>query len=104
MIEHPLFQPYAITHQGRIFHGNVTLADHHLVARDGAYTLFRVADLVATPISPALALTLRRLMPGPGRLIPDALMGVLRELGLVPPSPPDPSARPASTAAPPWTG
>jgi len=28
MIEHPLFQPYAITHQGRIFHGNVSLATH----------------------------------------------------------------------------
>jgi len=101
MLEHPLFQPYAITQQGRIFHGNVSLADHHLVARDGAYTLFRVADLVAMPISPALALTLSRLMPGPGRLIPDALMRLLRELRLVPPAPPDPSAEPASTAAPP---
>ena len=101
MIEHPLLKPYAITHNGCTYHGNVTLADHHIVERDGAYTLFRVADLVAMPISPALAQTLSRLIPGPGSMIPDTLMRVLREVGLVPPAPPDPTAEPASTAAPP---
>jgi uncharacterized protein len=92
-------QPYEITHQGRTYHGNVALVDYHVVERDGAFTLFRVADLVVTPITPALAATLARLIPGSGQLISDAFMQVLRAHGLVPPA--DPPAAPVADASTP---
>ena len=77
-----MFGPYEIACDGRTWHGNVTLKEHHIVARDGAYSLFRVQDMAAVPIGEALAKAIVRLLPSPGTLIPDALMKALRGCGL----------------------
>ena len=73
-----MFGLYEIACDGRTWHGNVTLKGHHIVARDGAHSLFRVQEMAALPISAALAEVVRLLLPNPGTLIPDALMQELR--------------------------
>jgi len=77
-----MFGPYEIACDGRTWHGNVTLKEHHIVARDGAHSLFRVQDMAAVPIGEALAKAIVRLLPSPGMLIPDALMEALRGCGM----------------------
>jgi len=66
--------PYEITRDGRTYHGNVRLKEHHLVARKGRYCLFLVPDMTAAPVGPAVAAALARLKPGFADLVPDALM------------------------------
>lgn len=91
--------PYEITLDGRVLHGNVTLKEYHLVERDGACFLLRVAEMAAAPIAPALARLLAGWAPSPGTLIPDRLMQALRGAQLVveepsqnPQSPPEAAA------------
>ena len=77
-----MFEPYEITYNGRTYHGNVTLKEHHIVERDGEYSLFRVPDMAAVPVSRALVEAMLRMLPSPGTLIPDELMMALQECGL----------------------
>ncbi len=78
-----MFGAYEICAEGRLFHGNVTLKEHRVFERDGDCALFLVKDMAAVPIAPELARAIERLEPGPGGLIPDALMRALRACGLV---------------------
>lgn len=78
-----MFGPYEIMHNGHKYHGNVALKEYHIVEREGEFTLFRVRDMAAVPISEPLTEAIVQLMPSPGRLIPDGFMQVLRGVGLV---------------------
>jgi len=78
-----MFGPYDITLNGRIFHGNVALKEHHVFERDGECFLLRVTDMAAAPIAQGLARVLANLMPSPGTLVPDKLMQVLQNADLV---------------------
>ena len=78
-----MFGAYEITRDGRTYHGNVVLKEHHLVKRDGAHCLFLVADMAALPVSAALAKAVAGLTPGFAALVPDGLMRALRGCGLV---------------------
>jgi uncharacterized protein len=81
-----MFGPYEITYNGRTYHGNVALKEHHIVERNGEYCLFRVTDMAAVPVGKALAEAVLQMLPSPGMLIPDALMKELTECGLVTPA------------------
>lgn len=78
-----MFGPYEISHNGRTWHGNVALKEHHIVERNGDTCLFRVQDMAAVQISKELTEALARMLPAPGKLIPDELMRALRACGLV---------------------
>jgi uncharacterized protein len=78
-----LASPYEIEFEGRTYCGDAVLREHRIIERDGAYSLFRVQDMAAVPISEALAKAIARFMPGPGSLAPYALMQPLRACGLV---------------------
>ena len=91
-----MFDPYEIMYNGRTYHGNVTLKEYHIVERNGEHCLFRVRDMAALPISKTLAETFLHIMPGPGVLIPDAVMQTLRACGL----PVDEASEAAAPAAP----
>jgi uncharacterized protein len=75
--------PYAITVEGRTLYGNVALKSHHVVRRGRHCYLFLVDDMTAAPFSLALADALGRLPLLPGTLVPERLMGALRDAGLV---------------------
>jgi uncharacterized protein len=77
-----MFEPYKITYNGRTYHGNVTLKEHRIVERDGEYSLFRVPDMAAVPVSGSLVEAMLRMLPSPGTLIPDELMKALKGCGL----------------------
>jgi uncharacterized protein len=78
-----MFGPYDITLNGRVFHGNVALKEHHLFERDGETFLLRVADMAAMLITPDLTRVLKGWLPSPGTLVPDGLMKALRAANLV---------------------
>jgi hypothetical protein len=78
-----MFGPYEIEHNGRTYHGDVALVEHHLFERSGVHCLFRVQEMAAVAITPTLAGAISRLIPGCGTLIPDPLMQALRGCGLV---------------------
>jgi uncharacterized protein len=78
-----MFGPYDITLNGRVFHGNVAIKEHHIFERDGEAFLLRVADMAATLITPDLARVLKGWLPSPGKLVPDKLMQALRAADLV---------------------
>ncbi len=78
-----MFGPYEIERDGRTWHGNVALKEHHLVEHDGRHCLFLVEEMTARPVSAALAAAIARLTPGLATLVPDALMQALRGCGLV---------------------
>jgi len=46
-----MFGPYEISLNGSVFHGNVSLKEHHFFERSGEYFLLRVSDMAAAPIS-----------------------------------------------------
>jgi uncharacterized protein len=77
-----MFEPYKNTYNGRTYHGNVTLKEHRIVERDGEYSLFRVPDMAAVPVSGSLVEAMLRMLPSPGTLIPDELMKALKGCGL----------------------
>ena len=74
---------YEVIRDGRAWHGNVRLEEHHLVRREDGCFLFRVKDVAAQPVSAPVARILAGLTPGFSALIPDAQMQVLRATGLV---------------------
>ena len=77
-----MFGPYEITCEGRTYHANVTLKEHHLVERGGEHILFVVQEMTALPLDRTLAEAILRLLPGPGTLVPDALWQALRGCGV----------------------
>jgi uncharacterized protein len=78
-----VFGAYEIIRDGRAWHGNVRVAEHHLAEREGEYALFRVEDIAALPVSAPVAKAIAALAPGFSSLIPDAQMQALRATGLV---------------------
>jgi len=66
-----------------VLYGNVVLKEYHIIERDGDFFVLRVADMAASPITPALAEVLSRWVPSPGRLVPVRLMQALRSARMV---------------------
>lgn len=78
-----MYGSYEIKYKDRTYFGDVTLKEYHIIERNGAYYLYRVQEMVALPIDQLLAQDLREFMPGSGSLIPDTLMHLLQDFGLV---------------------
>ena len=93
-----MFGPYEVIRDGRTWHGNVALEEHHFVERGGEHSLFLVRRVTARPVSADLAKAAAKLAPGFSALIPDAQMQALRANGLV--ADPGATQGPATAEAP----